>query len=363
MGSLVNSQSGEILLTSTQKDWERVEKIAATTLIAYEKATSELPQDSESLYRLGAAYRYSAFVERDLNKRNALRSKAYETFFSAGIKMRPIEWSLAAFVAAGEMAQNDKEILTLAQAAARTANAFMDKSKNINKIYFSFLYNDDDKITFPYQILEIFNYFDDRDSFLRSYDPEAYTWLNTILINFTESCKGESEKLIVFTTLFDLYRRGKWLKVYDNVENLATFPFMLLYIHSGNENFLNLGSSYFESVGLPQPKDGWAQIAQNAEKFRQKLRDSLHEEQTKGNPNLCRDTEGLLIHVKDVHKITDDPKFCSKLAQIINKYPLSSKVISPLYGDSESVRRMNSYLENILVHEEWLDKRRTSRKN
>jgi hypothetical protein len=158
----------------------------------------------------------------------------------------------------------------------------------------------------------------------------AQTWINQAILAVWEDCESSEARRAAVDTLIGLYAARK--DAGDAYKGAIARLMLELYTRSGDEHWLGSALEYMRAGGDTLPIDEWKKLAEQARRHRAELVAQL------GDPNVCRDSDGLIIRRQDADLITK-PEECAATRVFITQYPMVSEKRPALLGAEYGIER------------------------
>jgi hypothetical protein len=373
---------------STPDERRLAGKVAALLVPAFERALAELSDaakqerlqidDHGAAYTLaraelclGSAYEFAAFVEENPAEKKRLFTKALAVYARAASEVTEGDyWTnlrgywinpIGAFVAASRVAASDEERLELArrtmaamsaalrrispaQRAATGAIGLYDEYYNPFSSFRvnGYLYNDVPPGS-PHPP-SLFGGLATYTSVWKTPDGKtlamptrlAQTWINQAILAVWEDCESAEARRAAVDTLIALYAARR--DAGDTYKGAIARLMLELYTRSGDEHWLGAAPEYMRAGGDALPAGEWKKLVEKARRRRAELAAQLDA------PNVCRDSDGLVIRRRDADLITQ-PAECAATRVFITQYPMASERRPALLGVEYGSERQ--VLENV----------------
>jgi hypothetical protein len=360
---------------STPDERRLAGKIASLLVPAFERALAELSDaakedhlqidDHGAAYTLaraelclGSTYEFAAFVEENPAEKKRLFAKALAVYARAASEVKEGDyWTnlrgywvnpIGAFVAASRVAATDEERLELARqtmaamstalrrvsSEQRTATGAIGLHDEYYNPFFSFrvngyLYNDvPPGLPHP---PSLFGGLATYTSVWKTPDGKtlamparlAQTWINQAILAVWEDCESAEARRAALDILIALYAVRK--DAGDAYKGAIARLMLELHTRSGDEHWLSAAPGYMRAGGDTLPAVEWKKLVEKARRHRAELVAQMND------PNVCRDSDGLVIRRQDADLITK-PAECAATHAFITQHPLASERRPALLG-------------------------------
>jgi hypothetical protein len=332
---------------SSPDERERVGEVAALLVPAIERAWADLSDaakedrlridDHGAAYALaraesclGSAYEFAAFVAQDPAEKERLRAKAFAVYSRLATQATEGRnayraLSIGAFIAASRTAASDAERLELYRRMTTTMSA--SPFHGAYGAFFTFRVNyflyDDVPPALPRQP-SLFGKLAAYTSVGKASDGKmrphqtwlAQTWMNQVILAVWEDCESAEARRAAVDSLIGLYATRK--DAGDAYKGAIARLMLELHVRSGDMHWLLAGPGTLRAGGDSLPAAVWKKLAERSRLRRAELLAQLND------PNVCRDSDGLVIRRQDADLITE-PAECAAAHAFVVQYPMASE--------------------------------------